>query len=234
MNSNILQIENEFYSTVRPKQIAKSGEKPTLALKRRGVHYVEIRSLDLDLFAATGMHEQTALFLEAFLLTCLFQDSPPSDEHEWAINNANQLAVAHQGRKPGLQLQRNGEAVTLQDWALEILAAMQPVCELLDHGSNDRAYGKALERQRSLVNDPDLTPSARILASMRQKGMPFAPFAMKISRQHQRYFKDRRLGDDAAAQYRRLAEQSHANQREIEARDEVDFDEFLERYFAQQ
>lgn len=233
LSSNILQIENEFYSTIRPKQIAKSCEKPTLALQRRGVHYVEIRSLDLDLFSATGMHEQTALFLEAFLLTCLFQDSPPSDEREWAINNANQLAVAHQGRKPGLQLQRDGELITLQHWAREILDAMQPVCELLDHGNSDRPYGKALQRQRSLVNDPDLTPSARILAGMRQTGMPFAPFAMKISQQHQRYFKGRSLEDDAAALYRRLAEQSHVHQREIEAGDELDFDAFLERYFAQ-
>lgn len=233
LSSNILQIENEFYSTIRPKQIAKSGEKPTLALKRRGVHYVEIRLLDLDLFAAVGMQEQTALFLEAFLLTCLLQESPPSDDREWSVNNDNQLAVAHQGRKPGLQLQRGEQSISLQDWALEILDLMQPVCELLDQDSDDRPYGRALQRQRSLVKDPELTPSARILAGMRQTGMPFAPFAMKVSEQHQQWFQGRRLEDDVAALYRRLAEQSHARQREVEARDDLGFDEFLERYFAQ-
>lgn len=32
LNANVLQIENELYSPIRPKQIARSGEKPTDAL----------------------------------------------------------------------------------------------------------------------------------------------------------------------------------------------------------
>ena len=48
LSSNILQIENEFYSIIRPKQIANSCEKPTRALKQRGVRYIEMRSLDLE------------------------------------------------------------------------------------------------------------------------------------------------------------------------------------------
>src|SRR5690625_3637176 len=43
LNSNILQIENEYYSFVRPKSLAGPNERPTLALRRRGVDYIEDR-----------------------------------------------------------------------------------------------------------------------------------------------------------------------------------------------
>ena len=48
INNHILQIENEYYSPIRPKQIAQSGETPTEALERRGIAYVEFRAIDLD------------------------------------------------------------------------------------------------------------------------------------------------------------------------------------------
>ena len=36
LNANILQIENEYYSFIRPKRIARSGERPTKSLHRAG------------------------------------------------------------------------------------------------------------------------------------------------------------------------------------------------------
>ncbi|MDD5633399.1 MAG: glutamate--cysteine ligase, partial [Methylococcales bacterium] len=117
LNGNILQIENEFYSTIRPKQIINSGEKPTLALKKRGVRYIEMRSLDLDLFNPIGIDEAKARFIEALLLTCLLKDSPPISDQEHQVNNANQLAVANFGRKPGLELFKGDQTILLQDWA---------------------------------------------------------------------------------------------------------------------
>ena len=157
LNSNILQIENEFYSTMRPKQIAQSGEKPTLALKRRGVRYIEMRSLDLDLFNPIGIDEDKARFIEALLLTCLLQDSPKTSDQEQQVNNANQLAVANFGRKPGLELNKNNQKILLKDWAAEILESMQPVCAILDQDDADKAlqcrFGKtAVVSRKSRFN----------------------------------------------------------------------------------
>ena len=173
LNSNILQIENEFYSTIRPKQIINSGEKPTLALKRRGVRYIEMRSLDLDLFNPIGIDEAKARFIEALLLTCLFKDSPGISDQDHQINNANQLAVANFGRKPGLELDKGNQKIPLQDWATEILESMQPVCAILDKEDSDKPYSAALAQQQLLVQNPDLTASARILASMTQNQTTF-------------------------------------------------------------
>ena len=233
LNANLLQIENEFYSTMRPKQIAQSGEKPTLALKRRGVLYVEMRSLDLNIFNPIGIEESTARFIEAFLLTCLLHDSPAQEAGEFAINNSNQLLVANQGRKPGLMLNRDGEAVSLQDWASQILAHMQPICALLDQESIDKPYQMALEQQLLVVKNPSLTPSARVLACMQANTQEFGCFATQTSALHKQYFNAQCLPGVARQKFTQMAETSIRKQQAIEASDTLSFDDFLSNYFSQ-
>ncbi|MFK5948442.1 MAG: glutamate--cysteine ligase [Methylococcales bacterium] len=233
LNANILQIENEFYSTVRPKQIAESCEKPTLALKRRGVKYIEIRSLDLNIFNPIGIDENTARFIEAFLLTCLLQDSPKYLAKEQQINNTNQLSVAHFGRKPGLELNKDGQSIVLKTWAKEILSSMKMVCEILDENSTIKPYSTALEHQKEVVENPDLTPSAKILQNMRSMQQPFGCFGLKTSEQHKQHFKQNRLDELLTQKFDQMAKVSHSKQQEIEANDTLAFDDFLKQYFVQ-
>jgi len=233
LNSNILQIENEFYSTMRPKQIAQSGEKPTLALKRRGVRYIEMRSLDLDLFNPIGIDEDKARFIEALLLTCLLQDSPKTSAQEQQVNNANQLAVANFGRKPGLELNKNNQKILLKDWAAEILESMQPVCAILDQDDAAKHYSSALEKQQLLVENPDSTASARILEQMTQLRRPFSRFALNTSIEHGQYFKLNELDKIKTQQFNDMAALSHDKQLEIENNKQMPFDYFLKQYFLQ-
>lgn len=233
LNANILQIENEFYSTIRPKQITESCEKPTRALKLRGVRYIEMRSLDLDLFNPLGIDLDKALFIEALLLTCLLTDSPEISGHDHQVNNANQLTVAHAGRKPQLELQKNTQTIRLQEWANDILASMSPVCAVLDQDDSNKPYSAALQKQQALVDNPDLTASARMLASMRELSQPFAGFALNKSAEHARYFNNDKLDDTQTLQFSEMAQQSHNKQREIESQPQRPFDEFLNRYFSQ-
>lgn len=233
LNANILQIENEFYSTVRPKQIAESCEKPTLALKRRGVKYIEIRSLDLDIFHPIGIDESKSRFIEAFLLNCLLQESPKYTGSEQQINNTNQLSVAHYGRKPNLELVKGGHKKPLTVWATEILTSMQAICTILDEDLAHAPYKSALEQQASIVADPELTPSAKILAGMRAKQQPFGCFGLRTSEQHKQYFKKNKLAEDTIQKFNQLATESHQKQQQIEANDSLDFDSFLSHYFSQ-
>jgi glutamate--cysteine ligase len=119
LNANILQIENEYYSFIRPKRVAHSGEKPTVALARRGVEYVEVRALDVSAFDPGGINEDQMRFLEAFLIFCLLRDSDPISDQDRLDIEHNQQAVAARGREPGLVLRRRGRDVALQDWAEE-------------------------------------------------------------------------------------------------------------------
>jgi glutamate--cysteine ligase len=233
LNANILQIENEYYSTIRPKQILNGNEKPTLALKRRGIAYVELRSLDVNAFDPLGINERQMYFLECFLLFCLLHDSPliPVDERR-AIDD-NELRAAHRGRDPELMLLRGHGTVHLRDWARELLQEMRAVCELLDRSTQGKPYCGALNDQIAKVDNPELTPSARMLNEMRERGEGFYHFARRMSEIHQHFFRNLPMTDAREQEFRELAAKSLEDQAAVEAADELAFPEYLQRYFAQ-
>ncbi|MEN8168321.1 MAG: glutamate--cysteine ligase, partial [Pseudomonadota bacterium] len=233
LNANILQIENEYYSTVRPKQIPIGMEKPILALQRRGVRYLELRSLDVNAFHPLGIDEQQIYFLEAFMLLCLLLDSPSINVFEQREIDRNEGAAAHRGRDPNLYLQRNGSEISLQAWARELGEAMRPACELLDKGMAVPCYSRSLDLQLARVESPDLTPSALMLTEMRNNHESFFMFAQRKSREYFDYFARQPLSDERRAYFNQAAMLSWERQRAIESTDDVSFDEFLVNYFAQ-
>ncbi len=232
LNANVLQIENEYYSTVRPKQVARGLEKPTLALRRRGVDYVELRSLDVNAFHPLGIAEEQMYFLEVFMLWSLLLDSPRINAQERRAIDRNQVLAAHRGREPGLELERDGEAVALGRWATEILESMEPVAGLLD-SVRDGSCGASLREQQAKVADPDRTPSALMLAEMRARGEGFHAFARRCSDEHGQHWRSHVLDPGREAELVGLVSSSLERQAQIQAADDVDFDTFLGRYFAQ-
>jgi len=233
LNANLLQIENEFYSFVRPKQIAHSGEQPTLALQRRGVAYVEVRALDVSAFDPLGINEPQLRFLEAFLLYCLLADSPPISTAEWREINENQKIVACRGRDPSLTLQRDGRAVGFKTWAGDICDAMRAICEIRDGLTPKAPYTGALNGQLEKIADPEATPSARILAEMRDRKEGFFEFGLRKSLEHRDHFRALPLADEARERFTREALASLQAQRDMEQADEIGFRQYLERYFKQ-
>jgi glutamate--cysteine ligase len=121
LNTNILQIENEYYSNIRPKRVTYTGERPIQALMARGIQYVEVRCLDINPFLPMGIDLTESRFLDAFLLYCALNDSPLLTNTECGNATSNFLSVVKEGRRPGLQLQRDGQAVDLKEWAAELL-----------------------------------------------------------------------------------------------------------------
>lgn len=233
LNSNILQIENEYYSTVRPKQLLEGMEKPVLALKQRGVRYIELRSLDVNAYHPLGVSEEQLHFLEAFMLFCLLQDSPPINVQEQREIDQNLGGVAHRGRDPSLYLMRQGREIRLRQWARELCQAIAVICELLDENDPDHPYSDALRVQRERIEDPDRTPSAMMLAEMRREGEGFYHFAKRLSLQHNSYFGDLRQSPERVDFFRKQAELSLKRQAVVEAEPQPPFDQFLEAYFAQ-
>ncbi|MCB1802125.1 MAG: glutamate--cysteine ligase [Gammaproteobacteria bacterium] len=233
LNANILQIENEYYSTVRPKQILERLEKPSLALKKRGIRYIELRSLDVNAYHPLGLDETQGRFIEVFLLFCLLADSPLIDAGERREIDRNLLDVAHRGREPKLNLQHRSVRLPLRAWALEILESMLPVCEVLDAIEGGAWFEDAVDDQIAKVRAPELTPSARMLAEMRDRGEGFYQFARRLSQQHHRYFMQRELSPQRVAELDAKAAASLAEQRRIEAEPQKPFGEFLDDYFAQ-
>ena len=233
LNANILQIENEYYSTVRPKQLLQGNEKPSLALKRRGVRYIELRSLDVNAFDPLGINEVQMNFIEALMLYCLLADSPSISAVERVEIDQNEMLVAHRGREPGLKLMCRGEQRPLREWATQICDAMVPVCRLLDSNTSAQAYQQALARQLRVINNPELTPSARMLAEMRNGGESFYELARRKSLEHQWYFAELPIAAEQEQMLLELSTRSLQRQAELEASESMDFDSYLAAYFEQ-
>lgn len=231
LSTSMLQIENEFYSSIRPKQIARSTEAPLLALARRGVEYVEVRALDLNPYLPLGIDAAQIRFLDLFLLNCLFQPSPPLTPGEYHQSQRNLARVVDGGRAHDLKLEYNGEHRPLRRWAASILAELDAIAGLMDDCADD--YRSALQQQRHKLADSALTPSGRIIAQMRERDMPWFHLAMQQSQAHADYFRQRPLDGDGQAFYRQAASDSLAEQRRIEEASSLPFERFLQDYYRQ-
>ncbi|WOJ97883.1 glutamate--cysteine ligase [Congregibacter brevis] len=233
LNDSLLQIENEFYSTIRPKRPGSSGETPLSALHERGIEYVEVRCIDVSPFHPLGIDGAQIRLLDSFLLFCLTQPSPPCDEAQQDRQASNLTAVVNRGREPGLMLDTESGPRLLTDWAEGLLSEIAASAELLDtvHGNSD--YAAALAEQHSKVRGDVELPSARVLREMRETGMPYYRFAMGYSNRWAEHFKDG--GIDAAAEQSLIEEstESLSRQTDIEAADDVSFEDYLAAYFDQ-
>jgi len=231
LSTSLLQIENEFYSPIRPKRRIKPGERPLHALRERGVEYVEVRLMDLDPFNPVGINAQTMRFLDILLLYCLLEESPPDSPQELKAIARNKLRGAQEGRKPGLMLERRGAQVLLTDWGKEVVAACEPIAATLDEARGGTAYRDALEAAFSALKDSETVPSARVLHAMaRNHANSFVRFTLAESLSHRGTLLGIPLKPEVEERFARLASESTQKQRKIEALDRVDFETYRQRY----
>lgn len=233
--TSLLQIENEFYGTIRPKRVIFPGERPLHALRERGVEYVEVRLMDLNPFVPIGITAETVRFLDVFLLHCLLTDSPPDSPDEIAALGRNQHRTAARGREPGLRLERGSHELTLVDWGLQIVDECRPIAAALDAAHGGELHQAALVAARELLADASLTPSARVLAAMAQDFRHgFCAFTLAQSRQTQAGLLALPYGAEQAARYAQMARASVEEQHAIEAADSLPFEIYRQQYLSPQ
>jgi glutamate--cysteine ligase len=231
--TSLLQIENEFYGTIRPKRTIRPGERPLHALRERGVEYVEVRLMDLDPFVPVGIKAQTIRFLDVFLLHCLLQDSPPDAPSEIAEVGRNQHRTAAFGRQPELELERGGRAVKLAQWGAEIVDACMPVADALDEAHQTTDYRAAVRAAHALLSEPDMLPSAGVLAVMaRDHDNSFIDFGRAQSAEAKAKLLKLPYAGGVHAKAEATVRQSVAEQAAMEAADTVPFETFRQQYLA--
>ncbi|WP_375213361.1 glutamate--cysteine ligase [Aquabacterium sp.] len=220
LGTSLLQIENEFYSTIRPKRVTRSGERPLHALRERGVEYVEVRCMDLQPALDVGIDAHTLRVLDTFLLWAMLSDSPPDTPQEVRALSDNHRLVASQGREPGLTLRRDGRDVALADWAEEVMAQAQPVAEALDRAHGGDAFAQSWAQAREALRHPERLPSAQVLQAMRaQHGGEHAAFGLAASQRVRAQLLAEPLPTEVLAAMRQQALASLQAQRDIEALD---------------
>ncbi|WP_373921700.1 glutamate--cysteine ligase [Undibacterium cyanobacteriorum] len=230
INANVLQIENEFYATIRPKRVINSGERPVEALCARGVQYIEVRCMDVDPFENLGISLETARFLDAFLLFCAIEDSPLTNNEEGQENLNNFANTVKYGRKPGLSLSKHGQAIELKQWGIELIERIRPYADLLDTQAQNAQHRDSLEQQLAKLNDASLTPSAKVLLAIEVTGNSYPRFALEQSMKIAQTLRDQAPSDEVIANYEKLAQTSLQEQARMEATQVGSFDDFIENY----
>ena len=233
LNDSLLQIENEFYSPIRPKRVTQSGETPLHALTESGIEYIEVRCVDVSPFSPVGMDAEQIRFLDTFLLYCLLEESPACNEEEQYCMAANMESVVNRGREPGLELRCCDGPRLMSDWANALLGDMQDISDALDNAHHSNAYGESLREQAAKVADPELTPSARVLREMREQGKPFFRLAMSYSQRWAEHFRQQPVDAEKVAKFTAQAERSVKAQQEVEAADELSFEQYLANFYGQ-
>ena len=230
LSTNILQIENEYYSSIRPKRNDSSGKRPSTGLRLNGVEYVEMRGLDVDMLNPYGINFDSLLFCEAFLIYCLLERSPLISEKELRSIEYNEITVALRGRQPNLLLnnEQAGKQQSVKAWTNEMFERMIPICELLD-GENKR-YSSALNRLRETVVDTDLLPSAKILDELTKRKQEFHSFALELSTDYKEDLKNRKLSVETENSLKQLGVNSFNDIRLLEQPQSETLEEYIKRY----
>lgn len=232
LNTNVLQIENELYAPIRPKRVANSGETPTQALRRGGVEYIEVRSLDVNPFSPVGVDKLTVAFIDLLLCLCLFEESGPRDEADQQRARDNMIKVVHEGRKPGLMLERSAGPISLREWGEDIIERLQPIAKMLDQGQRQRTYQQALAAQLRRFQQPELTTSGRLMEQLVKSNLDNGQFGLHLATQYKKLLSDVPYQQQADDYWQTLAATSLEQQAELEAAQTLSLDEFLTDYFA--
>ena len=232
LNTNLLQIENEYYSNIRPKRVSRSGEKPVTALRNHGIEYIEVRCLDINPFEPLGLGTMDAHFQDVFLLFCALQSHAELSHDECQESGENFRKVVVEGRRPGLTLVRQQQSTSLKSWGDRLLEEMLPVAELLDRANGSGLFTGSLKAQQEKLDDISLTPSARFIAAMERRQSGYLELMEQLSAQHSEYFQNQGLNAERLSYLKQVAERSRIDQELKENSESRNFDEFLADYFA--
>ena len=235
LNNSLLQIENEYYSPIRPKRVTRSGEAPVVALARGGIEYVEVRCIDINPFIPLGIDSDTMRLLDLFLLSCLIDESPQCDELGQQRNNTNLQRVVNRGREPGLTLlSTGGNEVPLHELAAPALASMAEIATWFDCATGgDEDYRKTVAEAQQKVSNPSLTPSAKILSEMQKDEVSYRQLAWNYSRKWHAKHLNQSLDRAALAALEEQAYASLERQRELEASQLQPFEDYLAKFYSQ-
>ena len=229
INDHVLQIENEYYSLVRPKQVPQSGETPSDALANRGVGYVELRAVDVDPYSPIGITEDTAGFLEVLALYCLLQDSPALDAAEVDVIEQNQAEVVNRGRAPNAMIREHDQQIEIESWANHYLAQMQPLAEALNQGTASHLYTDALLRMQKRIDEVDETLSAQVIVDTLKHNGTWG-FGSVMAQQHADSYEKHQLSAETTAYFAGLAQSSLEQQQQLEQEQSSSFEEYLAAY----
>jgi glutamate--cysteine ligase len=233
LNDSLLQIENEFYSPIRPKRVAQSGEAPIVALKRGGIEYIEIRCIDINPFLPMGIDAETMRLIDVFLVDATLSESPLCNEDGQRRNQENLRRVVNEGRSPNLQLLTPEGEQPLAVVAQQLLDSMAETAQTMDAETGSNLHQQAVTAAYARIAAPELTPSGRVLQEMRDTNTPFWQLALNYSKQWHKDYLAAPLGPIEMAEFQTATAVSLRQQQAMEQNTQESFQTYLSRFYSQ-
>jgi glutamate--cysteine ligase len=227
LNTAVLQIENEYYSSIRPKRVQQAAERPVRALINRGVEYLEIRAIDLNPYARNGISETEACLITLLMTACAVAESPHnSDEECVAISGLNARAT-WAGRRDS---QHFDTERTFRKAGLDVLASLDGLAEVLDRAQATQGHTDALQDARVRLQGDCPLLSEEVEASSIARG--HLEFGLAQAELHHHNL-IAQTTPEGRAEFARLASDSLRTQQDIESQDQGSFDDFVTAFINQ-
>lgn len=230
INENFLQIEAEYYSRIRPKPSPYS-DKSGIDSLNEGIRYFEVRNIDIDPFSPLGIDSDLLKLKHLFFIYCLFKESPPLSNEGAKILCENQNKVALYGRRSSLNLfcDRSNKQISLKEWGLKILDEISPIASLFEP-----SYSEVVQKQLDKIQDPALTPSAKILTYLKENKLEFKDFQLRKAKEYNKAFQKKKIPQNELEKMKALSKQSLEELQKRERESEDVFYEYEDMEFSTQ
>lgn len=231
LNDNVLQIENELYASIRAKRVQKNNETPSQALRKYGIEYIEIRSLDVNPFSKLGITQEQVNFLDLFLTWCAIVDSPAmsDSENKQCADNFTQIVL--RGRDPELTLTINEQNKDVAGWGEWLNKQLAELAVILDEHRGDSVYQNAMLHISPRFSDAEKTSSARILKRIKQAKCGNGCLALDLAKQYKLQLQEQPYYLWSEVDFEQQRMNSLSKQQQIEVSDQLSFKAFLSDYF---
>ena len=157
-----LSEAKELYTQIRLKP--KDPKDLLNSLDNDGIEYIEVRTLDINPFYKCGLVRHDMKFLHLFLIYMYLKDE--SDYEAWQEEaKTNEENVAERAYVESMRLIKDGEEVTIKEWAADIINEMFGMCEVL--GINEP---QTLNLMLNRIANPDITYGKRLLELIKEDG----------------------------------------------------------------
>lgn len=210
LNTNILQIDNEYYSNIRPKPKFISEQTPSLLLYQNGIEYIEIRLFDLNPYQPLGVTASQLAFTDVFCTHCLLQPEVTLTQDQI---QSNRNTITKFGLDRNQTLHHEDQLKATPTVASDKLNQLLLTAQWMDQHTAQPTYTTAVLEQQQKIQDWDHFIAQRLL----EHKDDYHQHILSLSQSHHNYFQQRTLSPDTKNKLQAIANDSAQQQKELEA-----------------
>ena len=147
ISDGIIQIENEYYDSIRPKRSSSGDMRPYDLLKNFGIEYLEIRGVDIAPSDITGMSKHHIRFLDLILIYCLILQSPKITPEEKKAIDSNEYIAIYSGRDKEAKILIDGNQIKISEARDEMVRNLRSIAKCMN---DSQSFNDSIDHMLSL------------------------------------------------------------------------------------